>query len=370
MISLQLPRVIAHTAVFLLLTLGSFGSANAHLMEAQQGTLNLVDGGAFMVMSLPVSAFAEFDDDGDSKLSKKEFTTHQTTFKTTVKDSFHLRDGEELRELQGLMLTPVFDEQKPQEPATQLIAMGRFVVSDASNPLEFEMQLFGTTGPESTQQVSVSRPADGRKQLLVFSAQTPTHPLMASGWSTFADYIVLGAEHIVFGFDHLLFLLVVLATGWGWRHILLALSIFTLGHALTLTITSFYSVSLNAAVIEPAIAATIIGMAALDLFNRYHKRKASAWIRLTAVFICALIHGLGLASALSARGLDTEYLLSSLAGFNLGIEAGQLLVASVLSVIAIAIVRLRGNAGLELARYSASLVAIVMGSFWFIQRVA
>ncbi|ASJ76513.1 HupE/UreJ family protein [Granulosicoccus antarcticus] len=360
---------VTRAAFALLLILSSIGSANAHLMVAQQGTLNIVEGGAFMVLSLPTSAFSKFDDNGDNKLSREEFSTHQASLNSAVEDGINLRQGGQSKELQGLMLTPVFDEQKPQEPASQMIAMGRFVLSETAAPLEFDLQIFGTGSTESTQQVTVSRPADGRRQLLVFSAKSPTHALMASGWSTFTDYVTLGAEHIVFGFDHLLFLLVVLVTGWGWRHILLALSIFTLGHALTLTITSFYNLSLNPALIEPAIAATIVGMAALDLFNRHRNRKASAWIRLSAVFICALIHGLGLASALSDRGLNSEYLLSSLAGFNLGIEAGQLMVASLLALVAVAIVRLRGNAGLELARHSASLLAIVMGSFWFVQRV-
>lgn len=362
-------NLMFRTVLIPLLVLGSIGTANAHLMVAQQGTLNIVEDGAFMVLSLPTSALGAFDDDGDNRLSREEFTAHHAGLVNAVKQGIHLRDGNEARELQGLMLTPVFDEHEPGEAASQIIAMGRFVLTDTDQPLELDLQLFGTASGEQTQQITISHPSDGRTQMLVFSATNPRQALMASGWSTFADYIVLGARHIIFGFDHLLFLLVVLVTGWGWRHIVLALSVFTLGHALTLTITSFYSISLNPALIEPAIAATIIGMATLDLYNRHQKREASPWWRLSAVFVCALIHGLGLASALSDRGLDSEYLLSSLAGFNLGIETGQLLIASLLAVLAVAIVRLRGNAGLDLARYSASLLAIVMGSFWFVQRL-
>ncbi len=360
---------MARPMLVLLLFINAIPVANAHLMVAQQGTLNVVEGGAFMVMSLPTSAFSSVDDDGDGRLSKEEFTTHQADLNAAVTRGIQLHDNEGSRPLQGLMLTPVFSDEAPQEPATQLIAMGRFALSNPDAPLEFDMSLFGTTRAERTQQITVSRPADGRKQLLVLTPERPTHALFTSGWSTFTDYLSLGSGHIVLGLDHLLFLLVVLATGWGWRHILLALSVFTLGHAMTLIITSFYSIPLAPGIIEPAIAATIVGMAGYDLFNRRRNRKTSAWPRLTAVLACSLIHGLGLASALKDRGLDTEHLLTSLAGFNLGIEAGQLFVVMLLAAVAIGIQRMRGNAGLEIARHSASLLAIGMGSFWFVQRV-
>lgn len=354
----------------LLLCICAIPVANAHLMVAQQGTLNVVEDGAFMVMSLPISAFISVDDDGDGKLSREEFTTHQADLNAEITRGIQLLDNEGARPLQGLMLTPVFKDEAPQEPATQLIAMGRFSLSNPDAPLELDMRLFGTTRAERTQQITVSRPADGRTQLLIVTPERPTHALFTSGWSTFKEYLGLGTGHIVLGFDHLLFLLVVLVTGWGWRHILLALSVFTLGHAVTLSIVSFYSIQIASGVIEPAIAATIVGMAGYDLFNRQSKRKSSAWPRLAAVFACSLIHGLGLASALTERGLDNEHLLSSLAGFNLGIEAGQLLVAMLLAAVAAAIVNFRGNAGLDYARHSASLLAIAMGGFWFVQRVS
>lgn len=47
-------------------------TAQAHVILAQKGTLNIVDGGAFMVLSLPVSAFSGIDDDGDALLSPTE----------------------------------------------------------------------------------------------------------------------------------------------------------------------------------------------------------------------------------------------------------------------------------------------------------
>ena len=62
---------MARPMLVLLLCISTIPVANAHLMVAQQGTLNVVDDGAFVVMSLPISAFSSVDDDGDGKLSRE-----------------------------------------------------------------------------------------------------------------------------------------------------------------------------------------------------------------------------------------------------------------------------------------------------------
>ncbi len=67
--------------------------------------------------------------------------------------------------------------------------------------------------------------------------------------------------------DHLLFLLVVLvvpAKGWGWRHTVLALTCFTVGHAITLAAVALGGLSVSARIVEPTIAATIVGIALFD----------------------------------------------------------------------------------------------------------
>jgi hypothetical protein len=88
-----------------------------------------------------------------------------------------------------------------------------------------------------------------------------------------------------------------------------------------------------------------------------------------AVFACALVHGLGLASSLQAIGLDTAHRLWSLLGFNLGVELAQCAVALVLG----------GAAWLLLSRLTTRqqarirqwwlVCALAVGSFWFIERL-
>lgn len=352
-----------------LLSLCLLPGAHAHLMVAQRGTLNIVDNGAFMVISLPVSAFEGVDDDADGLLSDEEFTRHKQTLLQTVKQGIVLTDAGGSHYLQGLLLSPAPTDETHPESTQQLVAMGRFQLEQPTVAMQLQMGLFGTGADEQVQYITVSRPADGRRQLLVFSPQAQAHELMTSRWSTFVGYLKLGTEHIVTGLDHLLFLLVVLVTGWGWRHIVLALSVFTLGHAVSLTLSSFYGLSLPPTIVEPAIAATIVGMAAFDLIARHWPLTSTPWFRLALVYGCSLIHGLGLASALDDLGLNDEYLLTSLAGFNLGIESGQLLIALLVILLATGIRRLRGDAALMLAGRTASILAIGMGSIWFIQRV-
>ncbi len=96
--------------------------------------------------------------------------------------------------------------------------------------------------------------------------------------------MVLGAEHIVTGLEHLLCLLVVLA-------------------------------------------AMMVGMAVFDFPARRKGQLVSPWLRLSLVIACALIHGLGFASALAAFALDGQHQWPNLAGFDAGIQLGQVAVS-------------------------------------------
>ncbi len=314
--------------------------AQAHLMVAQRGTLNIVGDGAFMVLSLPVSALSGVDDDGDGKLSLAEFSAHRAAIAAVVVRELRLSDGQGARTLEAMMLSPSPPDDAPTAPAAQLVVLGRFALGDAGGALRFETGLFGKAADERVFQVTVTRPATGQKQLLVLTPQQPARALFPSAWAVFADYLVLGAEHIATGLDHLLFLLVVLAASAGWRQVLLALTTFTVGHAITLMVSVWGDMSAPAMLVEPAIAVTIVGMAAFDFHARRKGRLPSPWLRLSLVFGCALIHGLGLASALTELGLDSQHQLPSLAGFNVGIELGQVAVALLAGCLVSAVRRL------------------------------
>lgn len=361
----------------------ALSAAHAHMMPAQRGTLNFVGDGAFMVLSLPVAGLMGADDDGDGLLSLAELRQHSASIVGQLKDKVRLIDDQGTRPLDGIMLTLVPPDNTPSAPASQLVVMGRFALApaavtasndstDSRDNLQFKVNLFGTVDAEQTYQITATRAA--QKQLLVLTPGQSQRVLFPTSWAVFTDFVVLGAEHIATGMDHLLFLLVVLAAGLSARQVLLALTCFTLGHATTLALSAAWGFAVSPAIVEPAIAATIIGMAAFDAWSRHQQRVVDSGVRLALIFLCALIHGLGLATALTELGLDTGSRLPSLAGFNVGIELAQVSIA-LLAMASVAVTsRLLGGSSYARWRHRAtqlaSLVAMIVGSVWFVQRIA
>ncbi len=371
------PRRVPGWAAFLsclrvalaaaLLGLFALPAAQAHLMVAQRGTLNLVGNGVFMVMSLPVSGFTGVDDDQDGALSLAEMRRHGADIQAQVRHGLILSDAHGARPLEGLMLNLSPPDDTPTAPASHLVVMGRFALGAQTEGLTFTLSLFGQKSAEQVQDITVSR--GSQKQHLVLAPGRERGDILPGASTVFVDHAVLGAAHVLGGLDHLLFLLVVLATGWSLRQTVLALSVFTAGHFITLAGSVWFGWVVPASVVEPAIAATIVGMA---LFDRWSASRSKPWpaaLRLSLVFACALIHGLGLAGALTDLGLDSDHQLISLAGFNAGIEAGQLGVALLAAAAMALIRRLGGGYGLTLTTRVASCLGMVAGSVWLVQRV-
>ena len=372
-----------HLFAIAVLWFAALSAAHAHLMPAQRGTLNLVGDGAFMVLSLPVAGLVGTDDDGDGLLSLAELRQHSASIVGQVKDKVRLIDPQGDRPLDGIMLTLVPPDSTPSAPASQLVVMGRFALAPAAVPasndstdsrdnLQFKVDFFGTVDAEKTYQITATRGT--QKQLLVLTPDQTQRVLFPTSWAVFTDFVVLGAEHIATGMDHLLFLLVVLAAGLSARQVLLALTCFTLGHATTLALSAAWGFAVSPAIVEPAIAATIIGMAAFDAWSRHQQRVVDSGVRLALIFLCALIHGLGLATALTELGLDTGSRLPSLAGFNVGIELAQVSIALLaMASVAVASHLLGGPSHTmwrQRATQLASWVAMSVGSVWFVQRIA
>ena len=353
--------------------------ALAHLMVAQKGTLNLSGDGAYLVLSLPVSALEGVDDDGDQLLSVNELRNHAGSIERQVQVGVRLlRDGSPLP-LQGLMLNLSPPDEAPTAPARQIVVMGRFELGphdahSGDSTLTFALGLFGATAAEQVQDITFTRKP--QSQAARYTPARTVHAVFPAASQVFIDYLRLGAGHVLGGLDHLLFLLVVLASlagaGRGWRGVLLTLTCFTVGHAVALLASVWGGVSTRAFVaptwVEPAIAATIVGMAAFDLLQRERSRATPPALHLGLVFACALVHGLGLASALGELGLSGTSLVWSLAGFNLGIELAQIGVASVAALAGAVLMRLAGPASLSPVARAASAFGIVAGTWWFIER--
>lgn len=371
--SMSLLRVLCLLAAAVLQLLPL--QASAHLMMPQRGTLNFVDGGAYMVLSLPVTAFPYTDEKGDHLISQQAFGKYQQRMAKDIEAYVQLLDDQGPLQLEGTFLNFTPPDNDPSGSVSQIVVLGRFNLrhpDDAHRAaLRLRMKLFGTAADEQSVTATVTRvnpqTQEKERQLLVLSFDRPERVIFASAWSVLVDYVRLGIEHVLTGLDHLLFLLVVLAAATGWRQVLLTLTCFTLGHAITLSMSLLGGWSVPAMVVEPTIALTIVGIALYDM--RPSPASKGPGIRLAIVFACALIHGLGLASSLAQMGLDQSHLLASLLGFNAGIELGQLGVTFAVSALVLALGRSNGLQPLLKARALAGFAAMGIGSVWFVQRV-
>jgi hypothetical protein len=168
------------------------------------------------------------------------------------------------------------------------------------------------------------------------------------------------------GFDHLLFLLALLLPSVLWREngrwqavgslgpavkdVVAVVTAFTVAHSLTLTLAALGWVALPARWVESAIAATVVVPG---------RRWAIA-------FFLGLIHGLGFASVLADLGLPSGALVPALAGFNLGVEAGQLAIVGVFVPLAFAARETRFYRRGALGLGSAAVAAIAL--LWLAER--
>ncbi len=137
------------------------------------------------------------------------------------------------------------------------------------------------------------------------------------------DQFLLGATHLLGGIDHLLFL-AGLALAVRGRRLVLAISAFTAGHAASLSWVVSRNVLPAPALVETAIAATLVALAVSlaaprECGTRGPERHPALW-----PFGFGLVHGLGFASSLARVGLPRHALVPALASFHVGIEITQL----------------------------------------------
>jgi hypothetical protein len=174
------------------------------------------------------------------------------------------------------------------------------------------------------------KPLQGGPQTLVLMPQQTGLTLSAAGEQSvgFVRYLALGFEHIWRGFDHLLFVAGLIFVAGSVRRILVTISGFTLAHSLTLALATLDLVRITPAAVETVIALSIVFLA-VEIVKG--PRDSLTWRRPVAVASSfGLLHGFGFAAALREVGLPDGGLVAALLGFNIGIEAGQIVFAAVL----------------------------------------
>ena len=210
------------------------------------------------------------------------------------------------------------------------------------------------------------------------------------GMATLLHFVAEGVHHILEGYDHLAFLLALLlpislarqqptatagaassagatpAGAWvqrsGIKALLVTVTCFTMGHSVTLALAGLGWVTVSGDWVEPAIAISIGISALLNLFPVRGLR--SSWLALGF----GLVHGLGFSGVLVEAGVPGTLLVWALAGFNLGVEAGQLMLVAVWCAVSVVLGRwtlyrtvvLRGG----------SVALLMLSVYWTVQRIA
>lgn len=282
-------------------------------------------------------------------------------------------------------------------------------------PVEVVIGAFFEVSPSHVHYARVARPGGQAQEVLatVRFHQFEVGAAAAAPPTDLGAFFRLGLEHVLSGVDHLAFLLALALLAGSFGRAFWAATGFTLGHSLTLGLVAVGWLSPNVPAVEALIGFTVAFAAGEAYASRPGRAPHTGWITLglvaavplaakivgasllpwavvagTAMFAaCAgglsgesarrlapvlaaafgLAHGAGFAGALLELDIPRERLLTALLGFNLGVEAAQLLALVAVAAIALAAARIPAYARSRALDYvTAALFAV--GTYWFVER--
>ncbi len=169
-------------------------------------------------------------------------------------------------------------------------------------------------------------------------------------------FLYLGAKHMFTGYDHVLFLVGVVFFLARPRDVVLYVSLFTVGHSITLLTGVLAGWQVNAYLVDAVIGLSVVYKAFENMggFAGLPVRVDSR----AAVMVFGLFHGLGLATRLQDLTLTEDGLITNLLSFNLGVEIGQI---AALAVVLLLLTRWRASARFEVQAFAANWVLMTCG---------
>ncbi len=221
----------------------------------------------------------------------------------------------------------------------------------------------------------------GEGVALIFSPSSTQQDIdltRLSAWTSFADFLRHGIWHIWIGFDHILFLIallfpaVLVRQGSNWQpvsdfreamwNVVKVVTLFTVAHTITLTLAALGLVKIPGRLVEAVIAASVIVAALNNVFPVI--RRHIGWV----VFLFGLFHGFGFASVLQELSSNAANIAADLAGFNIGVEIGQLAIVAVAFPLLYLLRSRRAYSGVMVPAGSLLIGLLAFG--WFVERVA
>jgi hypothetical protein len=170
-------------------------------------------------------------------------------------------------------------------------------------------------------------------------------------------FTYLGAKHMMTGYDHILFLLGVIFFLYRLSHIAVYVSLFAIGHSVTMILGVYFNVGINSYLIDTIIGVSVV-YKALDNLGAFQRWLGFQPDTKAATLVFGLFHGFGLATKILEYAMSPDGLVPNLLAFNVGVEIGQLLA---LAVILIAMSYWRRTSGFLRHAYTANVILMSVG---------
>lgn len=159
----------------------------------------------------------------------------------------------------------------------------------------------------------------------------------------FSFYLKMGLNHVLdfSAYDHILFLIAlsIVFNFTQWRKIIWLVTLFTIGHTLTLALSAYEILTINIDLIEFLIPLTIFITALFNIFNSFKKKKNSGNLNLKFALCFGLIHGLGFSNYFRMMIGQEDKKLYPLLEFALGIELAQIIIVTAILILSYFIVK-------------------------------
>ena len=170
-------------------------------------------------------------------------------------------------------------------------------------------------------------------------------------------FVYLGAKHMMTGYDHILFLLGVIFFLYRMKDIAIYVSLFAIGHSVTMLAGVYFNIGINSYIIDAIIGLSVV-YKALDNLGAYRRWFGFQPNTKAATLIFGFCHGFGLSTKIIEYEISPDGLLSNLLAFNVGVEIGQLLA---LAAILIAMSYWRRTEGFWRHAYTANVAMACAG---------
>lgn len=185
-------------------------------------------------------------------------------------------------------------------------------------------------------------------------------------------WFTTGVEHIadLEGYDHMLFLLSLcgIYSTKEWKKVLILVTAFTIGHSITLALSVTDIFTVKSGIIELLIPITIMLSAISNILYSIQNKEINTKLNYFMALFFGLIHGLGFSYLLKSLLGNSESILSPLFAFNIGLEAGQLIIVVIILFISLFLtefIKLKNKT----KNISISALAFVMGTIMLIERI-